>query len=120
MAPKQSIRLFARATVVALALVTLAVSAYGGNSNPPPVITEASASVDTSAHPHVLTLALTGTNLKGELGYGVYSVTLGGTLATSVTSNTATAITATFTPASPWTLGRRRHLPEMTVTIHIS
>jgi hypothetical protein len=79
---------FARAAMVALALVTFAVSAYG-NSNPP-VITDGSMSASG------LVLTLSGTNLMGIHNNGVYSVTMGGITTTNVTS-TATTITATFT-----------------------
>ena len=94
MVPKQSTNGFARAAVTAFALVTFAVSAYGVTG--PPVITEG------SMDPTETVLTLSGTNLLGEHGFGVYSVTMGGILASSATS-TATTITATFT--TPFSAG---------------
>src|ERR1035441_9806877 len=94
MVPKQSTNGFARAAVIAFALVTFAVSAYGLTG--PPVIKEG------SMYPTEKVLTLSGTNLMGEHGYGVYSVTMGGILASSATS-TATTITATFT--TPFSAG---------------
>jgi|ERR1700690_3417415 len=72
MVPEQSMKVFARAALVTLALVTFVVSAYG--NNPPPVITEGSMNAGLTV------LKLSGTDLIGELGYGVYSVTMGGTV----------------------------------------
>ena len=87
---KQSMKLFSRSAVVALALVTLEVSVYG--TNPRPVIT------DGSVNPAGTVLTLSGANLMGVMGYGAYSVTMGCVTTTNITS-TATSITATFTTA---------------------
>ncbi len=88
MGPKQSMKMFARAAVVAISLLTVAVSAFG--VNPPPVITQASVSGTV--------LTLTGTNLLGVMNDGVYSVTMGGVLASNFTYS-ATMITANFATA---------------------
>ena len=90
MGPRQSVNCFARAAVITFALIIFAVFAYGGTA--PPVIT------DGSMDPTEKILTLSGTNLTGEHGYGVWSVTMGGILASSATA-TATTITATFTTA---------------------
>ncbi len=90
MDPRQSMNGFAHALVITFALVTFAVSAYGVTA--PPVVTDGSMNAGATV------LTLSGTNLMGEHGYGVWSVTMGGILASSATS-TATTITATFTTA---------------------
>jgi hypothetical protein len=78
--------------LITLALATFVVPTYG--INPPPSITDGSMNATGTV------LTLSGTNLTGVLGYGPFSVTMGGITTTNVTVNApGTIITATFTTA---------------------
>ncbi len=85
MKPRQSISICVRAVIFAFLLGTVAVAAFA--VNPPPVITQATVNGTL--------LTMSGTNLLGVMGDGVYSVSLGGVLASSFTDS-ATTITANF------------------------
>ena len=89
MVPKRGMNAVARATVVAIALLTFAVSGYGVTSLP--VITKGSMNSGATV------LTLTGTTLNT---YAVVSVTMGGVVASGVhVTTTPTTITATYPTA---------------------
>ena len=88
MVRREATQTISRTAMAALALLTFAGSMYGGPNDP--VVTGASMSGNV--------LTLTGTNLNGSNGAGVFSVTMGTQTASggNVTS-TATTVQATFT-----------------------